>query len=295
MIAAAGFGLPGAIPPSRRGSGADPALAVLAGPLHDAMAARAASMTAITLAASDPAPALAMLDAAFGKSLLALPRFAPPDASLGTSFAADPALIAATDAALSRWRQQLTHVRDGVARFDLALLLAELVAGAMPPPLRIAQLPAISDDRWLALPLAAGTQPARGRVAIMAAVTGDVTDTSASWAGLYLDGWAERLPNSRESAGVAFNAGEPTARAPGAMLLAACPDLRAGWDDAMLVQLLRETLTLAKVRSVDLGSVEAAGQVLPALYFPFNLEEDTVSMTLWPITFVKPGASPAGG
>jgi hypothetical protein len=295
MSAAAGYGLPGAIPPSRRGSGPDPLLATQAAPLHDALAARAASMAAITLAASDPAPALAMLDAAFGKSLLVLPRFAPPAASLRTSFAAQPAAIGATHKAISRWRQQLTHVRDGVARFDLALLLAEVVAGRRPPPLRIAQLPHATGDRWLALPPAPGTQPVRGRVAIVAAVTGDVTDTAASWAGLYLDGWPERVPSDRDSAGVAFNADEPAARAPAALLLAACPDPRAGWDDTALVQVLRETLALARVRTVDLGSVGQAGQVLPALYFPFNLEEDTVSMPLWPVTIVSPGTSPGAG
>jgi hypothetical protein len=295
MVAAAGYGLPGAIPPSRRGSGPDPLLAAQAAPLHDALAARATTMAGITLAPDDPAPALAMLDAAFGKSLQVLPRFSAPDPSLSASFAADPTVIGATDAAVSRWRQQLTHVRDAVARFDLACLLAELVAGSTPPPLRIAQLPSAAEDRWLALPLVPGTQPARGRVAIVAAVTGDVTDQSASWAGLYLDGWSERLPSSRESAGVAFNASEPSARAPAALLLAACPDLRAGWDDAMLAETLRETLTLARVRTVDLGSVNQAGQVLPALYFPFNLEEDTVSMILWPITIARPGAPGPGG
>lgn len=129
----------------------------------------------------------------------------------------------------------------------------------------------------------------------MAAVTGDTTDPSASWAGLFVDGWPERLPSSRESAGVAFNASEPTARAPSALLLAACPDLRLGWDDVALTAVLRETLTLARVRTVDLGSVNQAGQVLPALYFPVNLEEDTVSMVLWPVTVVPPGVSAAEG
>jgi len=296
IVAAAGYGLPGSIPPSRKGSGPDPLLASQAATLHDAMAARATSMSAITLAPGDPAPALAMLGAAFGKGLLVLPRFTPPSRGpLGAAFAADPALIGATDEAISRWRQQLTHVRDGVARFDLALLLAELVAGATPPPLRIAQLPPIPGDEWLALPLAAGTKPPRGRMAVVAAVTGDVTDPSASWAGLFVDGWPERLPSSRESAGVAFNASEPAARAPSALLLAACPDLRLGWDDAALEAVLRETLTLARVRTVDLGSVNQAGQVLPALYFPVNLQEDTVSMFLWPVTSVPPGVSAPEG
>jgi hypothetical protein len=231
-----------------------------------------------------------MLDAAFGGSLLVLPRFAPPDPSLSTAFAADPALIGATGVALARWQQQLTHVRDGVSRFDLALLLAGLVAGAAPPVLRIAQVPVTAGDQWLALPLAPGAQPGRGRMAMVAAVTGDVTDAAASWAGLYLDGWAERLPSVTESAGVAFNASEPAARAPSALLLAACPDLRLGWDDAAIAQVLRETLALAKVRSVDLASVRQTGQVLPALYFPFNLEQDTVSASLWKATIERPAA-----
>ena len=70
------------------------------------------------------------------------------------------------------------------------------------------------------------------------------------------------------------------------MLLAACPDLRKGWDDATIAQVLRETLQLAQVRTVDLASVGAVGQVLPSLYFPFNLEGDTVSMPLSPFRAV---------
>ena len=283
MVAACGYGLPGAIPPSRLGSGPDPLLATQAATLHTALAARATAMAAITLQPGDSAPALAMLEAAFGQGLLVLPRFAPPDPALRTAFAHDPAVIGATDLAVARWRQQLTHVRPGVSRLDLALLLASLVSGATSPPLGIAQLPATAGDRWLALPLAPGAQPANGRVAIMALVTGHVTNAALSWSGLFIDGWPERIPAATESAGVAFNDDEPASRAPSAMLLAACPDLRKGWDDATIAQVLRETLQLAQVRTVDLASVGAVGQVLPALYFPFNLEEDTVSMPLFPI------------
>jgi hypothetical protein len=283
LVTAAGYGLPGAIPPSQLGSGADPALTTMAAPLHDAMTARATAMAAYTLAADDSAPALSMLEAAFGSSLLVLPRFTPPDPSVGAALAADPAALGATPLALARWRQQLTHVRDGVSRFDLALLLSELVAGGTPLPTRLAQLPVVSGDQWLALPLAVGSQPSQGRLAMVAAVTGDVTDQAAEWAGLYVDGWVERLPNATQSAGVAFNASEPEARAPSVLLLAACPDPRLGWSDTVIVQILRETLELAAARSVDLSSVRQTGQVLPALYFPFNLEQDTVSTPLWPV------------
>ena len=286
IAAASGYGVPGAIPPSRRGSGPDPLLAAQAASLHDTLATRAASLAAITLPAGDPAPALELLSLAFGQGLLVLPRFAPPDASLGQAFAQDPVLIGADTRAVERWRQQLSHVQPGVSRLDLALLLAELVAGAQAPPMRIAQLPAMAGDRWLALPPAPGAKPAHGRVAIMALVTGDVTDPAASWAGLFMDGWPERVPSSRESAGVAFHDDEPKARAPQALLLAVCPDLQRGWDDAALAQVLRETLELARVRTVDLGSVGQAGQVIPALYLPFNLEQDTVTMILSPVRVV---------
>ena len=159
LMAAAGYGVPGAVPPSRRGSGPDPRLAVQAAPVRDAMAARAAAMAAITLDPAGPAPALAMLAAAFGPGLVVLPRFARPDPALGASLAADPALIGGTGTAIARWRQQLTHVRDGVARFDLAELLAEVVAGRTPPPLRIAQLPG-RQRRLVAGPAAAARRQA---------------------------------------------------------------------------------------------------------------------------------------
>jgi hypothetical protein len=288
LTTAAGYGLPGAIPPSRAGSGPDPRLAALAAPLHDAMAARAAAVDAVTLAAGDPAPALAVLSAAFGGSLLVLPRFAPPDPALTAALGADPAALGAAEEALARWRQQLTHVRDAVARFDLALLLAEVVGGAAAPPLRVAQLPPAAGDQWLALPLAPGASPGRGRLSVVAALSGDLT--AGSWAGLYLDGWPERLPDSGQTTGVAFNAAEPAARAPAALLLAACPNPRAGWTGEAIAAVLRETLTLARVRAVDLGSLAQAGQLLPALYFPFNLEEDTVSMQLWPLAVKPPTA-----
>lgn len=292
IIAAAGYGIAGAIPPSRRGSGPDPRLAAQAAPLHATLAARATSLAGIALNAADPAPALELLGQAFGQSLLALPHFTAPDASLHPAFAADPAAIGADAVTVGRWRQQLTHVRAGMSRLDLALLLAAVVAGAGPPPVRIAQIPAVAGDRWLALPPAPGARPSNGRVAVMALVTGDVTDLAASWAGLFVDGWPERIPASRESAGVAFHHEEPKARAPQALLLAACPDPRRGWDDASLAQVLRETLALAQVRTVDLGSAGQAGQLLPALYFPFNLEEDTVSMVFSPVSVV---AEPPAG
>jgi hypothetical protein len=281
IAAAAGYAVPGAIPPSRRGSGPDAALAAQASSLHDTLAPRVTAMAAIAVSSSDPAPALAILSTAFGKGLTALPRFTPPDAAtLRAGFAADPATLGADDDALARWQQQLTHVRPGVARLDLAELLGMVVSGAPRPAVRIAQFPATAGDRWLALAPDPGAPAVNGRLAMVAHLVGDVTDATASWSGLLVDAWPERVPNTRESAGVAFHHNEPQARAPQALLLAVCPDLQKGWDEATVQAVLGEALDLAKARSVDLASVGRVGQLLPALYFPFNLQQDTVSMVL---------------
>jgi hypothetical protein len=89
--------------------------------------------------------------------------------------------------------------------------------------------------------------------------------------------WPERIPDAQGTAAVAFHFNEPGARAPNAMLLAVCPRVQAAWDDTMLQAILAEALQLAKIRSVDLASVGRVGQILPALYFPLNLQGATVS------------------
>jgi hypothetical protein len=59
--------------------------------------------------------------------------------------------------------------------------------------------------------------------------------------------------------------------------LAVCPDERPVWDDALLQAVLAEALELAKIRTVDLASLQQLGQILPALYFSLNLQQATFS------------------
>ena len=61
------------------------------------------------------------------------------------------------------------------------------------------------------------------------------------------------------------------------MLLAVCPDDRKTWDDDLVTGILQEALELTKIRTVDLDSVQEAGQILPALYFALNLQGAAVS------------------
>ena len=178
-----------------------------------------------------------------------------------------------------RWLQQLTHVRGAVSRLDAADTLAALVAGVSQPEFRIAQWPELvqGPDRWIALAPQAGdgAQPS-GRVAVEARLTG-AFDPAEWMGGLMVDEWVERVPDPVQTTGVAFHYEEPGSRSPQALLVAVCPDERPAWDDDLVLATLNETLDLAKIRTVDLEGLDDLGQIIPALWFAFNPDGQTVS------------------
>jgi len=210
-----------------------------------------------------------------------LPQFTPPNlAALQAAFGQSAALTASDAQAPARWFRQLTHIRTGVSRLDMALSAAQALSASAvyPPSLLLGQIPAplSGTDQWLALPLDPANPPQKGRVAFACITQGDPT-TLNTYAGLIVDEWPERIPETQQSAAVAFHFEEPSARAPQSWLLAVCPDNRETWDDAILQAVLAETLELAKIRTVDLVSVQQVGAILPALYFALNLQGATVS------------------
>jgi len=277
LMQASRYGVPGSIPLSSNGPDAglaDQAAAVVA--ILDQRSKAADAIKTADPAGFDP---LALLAAIFGDDFLVLPRFTPPDfPSLQAAFGQSTALVASDPQAPARWVTQLTHARPAMARLDAAFSLAQLLgADADPAALLLGQLPATANDRWLGLGFDPAKPPAKGRVALACLTRGDPL-TVSSYAGLLIDEWPERIPSSTESAALAFHYEEPKARPPQALLLAVCPDDRAFWDDGLVAAILQETFDLAKIRSVDLSSVADVGQILPALYFPLNLQGATASL-----------------
>jgi hypothetical protein len=274
------YGVPGCIPNPSTGpepSLADQAAAVLK-ILHD----RLSKASAVDIDKAQLADVLGVFGTVFGDGFVVLPQFTPPDwASLKATFAGSSTLVAPDPEAPSRWLLQLTHIRPAIARLDAALSLAQVLGGptVAPPTLLLGQLPVVANDRWLGLSIDPANSPAKGRVAFACITQGDPVNQS-SYAGLLLDEWPERIPSTRETAAVAFHYEEPKARAPQTLLLAICPDGRATWDDDLVTHILEEALELAKIRTVDLDSVQQVGQILPALYFALNLRGATISANL---------------
>jgi hypothetical protein len=177
-------------------------------------------------------------------------------------------------------------LRANTSNYGATVLVREAFGRA--PLLRVAQSPAAAYGTWVGLPFPQSrppTVPLTSMVIELAgAAAGDAEpDASGSLAGLLVDDWTEVVPRRLErhdpkhpdadpelvdvtTSGVAINANAPAARPPQAILLALSPD-GADWNGERLVQLLDETMALARMRTLTLQQIPFIGRYLPALYF----------------------------
>jgi hypothetical protein len=291
LIAASEYGVAGSIPASAKGSAALPDLTFQRDQIAAELKRRHEAAAALEAAYQDDPNrpdasvkhSLELLQLLFGESFIACAQFAPSSAAtLQQAFNDSTTLLDGTAHEPERWLQRLSHVRSAVARFDCLQALTEIVSSTPRSEPTLAQLPPKTGpghDRWLALPLN-GSTPEAGRFAITAWIHDGQYDHTKLHAGLMLDQWVERIPSSAETTALAFHYTQPRARAPQSLLLAVSPDRRKSWDEQLLLEIVNETIDLARVRTVDLDALTVGGQLLPALYFAFNTAGDTVSANL---------------
>jgi hypothetical protein len=91
-----------------------------------------------------------------------------------------------------------------------------------------------------------------------------------------IDEWVELIPNATEITGLAFHYDVARAEAPQAVLLAVPPVPGQPWDFNTLATIVSETLDLAKSRGVDARLLGSLSQLLPAIYFQANANDDTI-------------------
>lgn len=194
-----------------------------------------------------------------------------------TAFASVPA--GANASGVRRFLTDQAAVRDGVRRLLEAYQLAE-AAGA-PPLLRAGQMVGANGSapqRWIAALLAIGEPTPTASVVSTVIAADGAMNTALPLAALVIDQWTEVLPvrerrgesadapvDARHTSGIAINANAPGARAPQALLLAVSPD-GARWNVERVLEVLQETLDLARLRLVTLERTNGVARFLPALY-----------------------------
>jgi len=178
------------------------------------------------------------------------------------------------------WLRRNAAVRASVRTLHETLVLAG-VRNGRGEPLRATQRPGAATEAWIGGVFPAGQRPQATTHLVWHAPAAPAP--GAALTGLVLDEWIELLPGSDQPAsspapdpaaeaapeteltGVAFHYDRPDAKAPHSVLIAVPPDLGRGWTSDGLVQVLRETLELAKLRAVDVDDLPRLGNLLPAI------------------------------
>jgi hypothetical protein len=210
-----------------------------------------------------------------GTGIPLIPVYALPKSSqYAAAFAEGAAPQGADLAAIMVWMRRISRVRAGSAALHDVLLAAEVLQSAS-PGLTAVQLPVVRDTLWAGLPFPGGSPP-KVRIGLVFSKPAAI-DPAAPFCGFVCDTWTEQLPGvtavaskdrgyeASEVTGLAFKVDTPAAAAPQAVLLAIAPDPAAGWSIDILFDTVKETLDLAKIRSVDLGDLVRLGRVLPAI------------------------------
>jgi hypothetical protein len=186
---------------------------------------------------------------------------------------------AATGAKLDAFLQRYTSVR-AIPRTLFDTLLLAGVRSRRSEILLAAQDPA-SAEAWIGEKFGAGRRPhAESHL-----IWHQPLKLTGAFTGLLFDEWVELLPGAThfplgpavsapppesELTGVGFHYDRPDAKAPHALLIAVPPNLERGWTPDTLVQVLRETLELGKLRAVDLQDLPMLGDLLPAIRIASN-------------------------
>ena len=220
-----------------------------------------------------------IMHALFGPDFVVLPEFdADQPAELAQALAYAPAL-AGDSRAVTKWVHQAAAVRDPLSRFRTMTMYAA-ASGAAAPSFDVVQLPFVAGASWVALPFAdEAHRPPSGRISIVLQRSAAPAAT-AKWAGLLVDEWSEVIPSASEQTAISFPYDSPRAEAPQAVLVAVPPVESEWWDFDALVDCVRETLQLAKLRGGDLETLGAIGQLVPALCLASNAAGDAVSAGL---------------
>jgi hypothetical protein len=273
LLKAARLGVPGTFPASRHlaSTAAQDVLVAAAEATLKALSDRATTDDKST-------GPIQRLQALFGKSFIAIPRFRPAAPDLfGHALQTEPDFDGRSDADIEGWLALLARVREPIAAWR-QLVIYQRVFGRLQQRPRITQLPLVKDPlaKWAALPHGAAERPPSGLVSI--AFVGDsVPQAGAAWSCLLLDSWPELIPNAEEDAGIAFHHDAPGAQAPQAILLAVPPPGHERWSFDLLEASLLHTLELARIRAVDLSQLPSLGQLLPTAFLAANPAKATIA------------------
>ncbi|NNB98427.1 hypothetical protein HI113_31480 [Corallococcus exiguus] len=183
------------------------------------------------------------------------------------------------DFPLDTWFHGAARVREKLRVFEQVTLLADAF-GRPEPELTALQLPVSVGDRWAALEVPPDLSKDQDRLLYTARFSTPFAKARPQ-CGLLLDEWAEVIPATEATTGLAFHFDRPDNEAPQSFLLVTPSQFRGAWQFADLVDALNDTLDLARCRAVEPVHLDgtAYAQLLPATVTASTVNQLTISAT----------------
>jgi hypothetical protein len=233
-------------------------------------------------ALQDPA---ARARAVFGRDFMLLTGFAFPSgnraaAELQQALAYDQVMLSGQAHRVDEWFAQAARVREPLGRCRLLQMLTR-ASGAQWPAWRLAQIPHVAGASWVGLPPNANENRAAGTASLaLLATSTPLPSATSPWYGLFVDEWAETIPDERQHSAVAFRYDDTGTEAPQCILVCVSPTDVPAWDFDSLAAIVDEALDLAKIRTVDLEQLDPLAQILPGIFLAANAGDETISTPL---------------
>jgi hypothetical protein len=275
---AAAYGIPGAYPAVDTDG---PSLLALAAWVTTELAQR--QPAGLPAPGADPDAVLAAsrdaVQTVFGRDFLFLPRVDAVD--VATPLAGSAALLG-DGSGPQKALQQLSRVRANLGCWRSLWMYAQAF-GASSPALEVVQLPVA--QTWAGN---VGAEIASGTLSLIVHRPTQAPP-AASWVGVLVDEWTEVVPAASQGTALSFRYESPVAEPPQAILLAVPPTGAPTWDHDTLLDTVRETLLLAKVRTVDGSLLSGLRPFLPAICLTGNTANETVSTNFLTSVVAEPG------
>ena len=178
------------------------------------------------------------------------------------------------DLLTEEWMSSIAKVKKNAEHYELLSIMSSIVhlSNITSRAIIPLQLPYSNDgtERWLGASVVNNEALKEGRIAIGACVPNGHT-ASGYQVGIMVEEWMDVIPYNEHTTGISFHYNQPNSKAPQCLILGLTPQITGNWKWNDLVDMLNETLDLAKKRGVDYEEIAstAVGQ-LPGLVFPFS-------------------------
>jgi hypothetical protein len=186
----------------------------------------------------------------FGGDLPGVVTFTPRDPSVLVTATPTPpvGLLDGKPGVPRAWLDATGRVRQRTAALSEVLLRREIAGDNGSTRLLIAQSPWTDGDRWIGTAFTSQSKrPPAGRLSAVIAAPAGLTSTQPV-GGLLIDAWTDTVPAASRDTAMALRFNNASTRAPQVILLAVSPNPAVAWNTTTLVDVLQDTLRLARLR-----------------------------------------------